>query len=364
MLEPGNFAPGVEPDAAVLPGAGSAPEAQTPANTAAPADAAREPSMLDRLRELYSPRREEPPPQPQPQENTSDVLRKQLRRLQSPWGLRREKEAVLPESLDQTADAGLPATAVEASADGSAAALPTAAGLPGLIAELEAEVSQWPRDVDGQPVDLEAWRRRQTDLHLLYLVAERSGDAISAIDGLPEEEQEFWQAMMLAMTYYRGSAATADEQEARLAATAEQLRAAVRHVQSLSPLILSRVTFCSAVNSFGNVDAFPTADFNPGQPVLLYAEIDNFRGVRTAAGMWRSEFSAVLEIRRNDEAEPIESIRISEIVDEATTPRTDYFQTYELTIPQLAPGRYAVRVSLRDKNSQQQAEASVEFNIR
>lgn len=311
--------------------------------------------MLDRLRDLYSPRREE---------NTTEVLKKQFRRLQSPWGLLREKEPVLPETVEQTAETPLvsgpsvPATPAEPSA------LPMGTRLEPLIAEMEKELRSWPGASEGQPTLPDLWRRRQTDLRLLYLIADRSSDAVSVIESLPEEEQEFWQSLMLAMTYYRGTALSSDSPEERMVSTVDQLRIAARHAQSLSPLRIRRMTFCSAVNSFGNVDSFPTADFNPGQPVLIYAEIENFRAERTANGTWRSEFSAVMEIRRNDDAEPIETIRIGDISDESMSQRTDYFQSYEMTIPQLAPGRYALKIRLRDRSSQQQAESTLEFNIR
>ncbi len=318
--------------------------------------AEREPTMLDRLRDLYSPRRDD---------NPSDVFRKQFRRLQNPWGLLRDRESEQPQSAVQSADASgtepVPAEVREPSEVVSGNT--ESRGLELLIAEIEAELEAWPRDQSGRPEHSSVWRRRQTDLRLLYLIADRSGDAVSAIELLPADEQEFWQAMMLAMACYRGLHADEDREE-RLAATADQLRSAVRHASSLSPLQIQRIAFCSAINSFGNVDTFPTADFHPGQPVLIYAEVQNFRSERTVEGHWRSRFSAVLEICRNDETQPIESIRIEEITDESTSPRTDYFQSYELTVPQLARGLYTVRISLRDTISQHQTTSSLEFNIR
>lgn len=319
----------------------------------------REPTMLDRLRDLYTPRRDD---------NPSDVIRKQFRRLQTPWGLLRDREPELPQSTEpnvQSADASVIEPAPSEVREPSEVIFggPGTRGLELLIAEIEAELRAWPRDQAGRPDQSSDWRRRQTDLRLLYLIADRSSDAVSAIELLPVEEQEFWQAMMLAMACYRGLHQDEDRDE-RLAATADQLRSAVRHASALSPLQIHRIAFCSAINSFGNVDTFPTADFHPGQPVLIYAEVQNFRSERTADGYWRSRFSAVLEICRNDESQPIESIRIEEITDESTSPRTDYFQSYELTVPQLARGLYTVRISLRDRISQHQTTSSMEFNIR
>lgn len=317
----------------------------------------REPTMLDRLRVLYTPRREE---------NPGEAIRKQFRRLPSPWGLLREREAeptVIPE---QSADAS-PFPGVQGPPSEPGAVSPSSemsSGLSTVIQQLEQTLNSWPRDSEGYPTDPDEWRRRQTDLRLLYLVADRSSDAVSAIESLPPEEQEFWQSLMLAMTYYRSTPQSGSSREELMASTGDQLKAAGRHASTLSVLSIRRVAFCSAINSFGNIDGFPSADFNPGQPVLIYAEIENFRAERTAEGTWRSDFSADLHICRNDETVPIESIRIGEIIDESTTPRMDYFQSYELTIPQLAKGHYTARISLRDKNSLQRASAALEFNIR
>lgn len=316
--------------------------------------ASREPTMFDRLRELYTPRREETP---------TEVLRKQFRRLQTPWGMLREKEPVLPQLPDQSLQIPSADSVTAMIPDEPAEQMPPGTAVQPLIDELEAELKAWRRDADGMPEDTVQWRKRQTDLRLLYLIAERSGDAASAIEMLPSAEQEFWQALMLAMTYYRTSDPDQDRAD-QLAQTADQLRTAARYAASMSPLKIRRLAFCSAINSFGNIDLFPTADFSPGQPVLIYAEVQNFRSTLTPGGTWHSEFAAVIDICRNDEMDPIESIRVSEIVDESTSRRTDYFQGYELTIPQLARGHYKMRISLRDRLSQQQTTASLGFNIR
>ena len=170
-------------------------------------------------------------------------------------------------------------------------------------------------------------------------------------------------AMMLAMSSFREDVSIT-ESEDRLQATAEQLRSAVRHLQALSPLTIRRLAFCNRINSFGNIETFPTTDFNPGQPLLIYAEIENFRSERSFAGTYESRFSAHIEILRNNESEPVESIRVAEIIDESTSPRTDYFQSYELTIPQLAPGRYTLRLLVNDEISSEDAIATLAFHVR
>ncbi|MCA9018458.1 MAG: hypothetical protein KDA77_24265, partial [Planctomycetaceae bacterium] len=122
--------------------------------------------------------------------------------------------------------------------------------------------------------------------------------------------------------------------------------------------------FCSRIQSFGTFETFPTTDFNSGQPVLVYAEIDNFRTERSKEGTYDSRFSAQIDILRNDDPGPVESIPVEGIIDQSTSPRTDYYHSYELTIPQLAPGRYTLQLTVRDEIARQEATSILPFHVR
>jgi hypothetical protein len=101
--------------------------------------------------------------------------------------------------------------------------------------------------------------------------------------------------------------------------------------------------------------------------VLIYVELDNFRSERTDAGIYRSEFSASLEIVRVDDQgeHQVDLFPLPSIEDEATVRRTDFFQSFELVIPSHLPeGTYQVRILLRDQLSQQQARATLPFTVR
>ena len=325
----------------------------------------RGPSVMDRIRDLYSPRRDEQATD----ESATELIRRPFRRLQSPWGLLRSREV-------ETADLLLPPQSVESPIADSLpesslsvgpapdAELPAPELLDMLITDFERRTSNWPRDATGTPANPARWRRLQTDLRLLHLIADHSALANAAIDGLPGEEREFWQSLTMAMSIYRDDSDDTVTNNERYLAAAEQLRTAVRQLQSLCPLTINRIAFCSRINSFGSVDSFPTTDFSPGQPVLIYAEIDNFKSQRSKMGTYQSRFSAQIDVLRNDDTEPVESIEVGELLDESTSPRTDYFQSYELTIPQLAPGRYTLRLTIQDELGSQHAISTLPFHIR
>ena len=103
-----------------------------------------------------------------------------------------------------------------------------------------------------------------------------------------------------------------------------------------------------------------------GQPLLLYAEIENHKSELTPDGRYRSVFAAMIEFYREGQSEPIASrtIRLPEIEDMCAAERTDYFQSYELTVPSLSPGKYTLHLRVRDQLSQQTATRFLPFEMR
>lgn len=316
---------------------------------------ATEPGVLERLRGLYAPR-----------PSDAEKFRKQMRRLSDPFGLLKERDE----------DAG-PTTPIEGTVEGQTAEVTEPAVQPveniektldirqlleTAIAQAETDLEEWPRTPSGRPDRPADWRRRQTDLRLMYLVAGRSADSVKIIESLPEEEQEFWQSLMLAMHSYRSEEGTA-ESDQRLLETLDHVRTAEKRLQPLAQLKIRRAVFCERINGFGQVAEFPASDFDPGQRVLIYVDVRNFQTELSAQGRFRSEFDAVIEYLREDDGEVMDTIRLPQIQDECDVERTDYFQSFELTIPALA-GRYVARVRLKDLLNQQTTEVDLPFTVR
>ena len=338
-------------------------DTEDPAVTAATANqsnsVAKEPTVLDRLRGLYAPRRDE---------SALEQNRKANRRWTDPFGLMRERE---PEVFDSPLGATSP---VPSNLEASVVTTPTVARtsiddnellLEPLIAKVEQLLAEWPRQTNGKPQNEVEWRRHQTDLRLLYMMAGRSAESMRTIDSLPEKEQEFWQTMMLAMEAYRATNDSTARTE-QLTETLEYVRTASRQLQPLSAMKIRRMNFCDRIEGFGNFSVLPSSEFNAGQPLLLYAEIENYKSELTDDGHYRSEFAARIEFIRDGETEPNASrtIQLPEIADRCTAERTDYFQSYELTIPALSPGRYTLRLRVADQLSLQTATLDLPFDIR
>lgn len=316
-------------------------------------------SMLGRLRSFYPPRLDA----------GTDRIRKQFRRFPDPFGILKEREAEASET--ETAELSPPAGASDVqeltepaqaeqsvvSADIASPATPIEAA----IQQVERELSVWPRTGSGQPERIDEWRKRQTDLRLLQMIAGRSAESIRMIESLPVDEQEYWQAMMLSMNQFRDVDPITPRRD-DVTETLNHLRTAGRRLQPLAALEIQRLMFCSRIDGFGNVAQFPTADFEPGQRILLYAGLRNFRSELTPEGKFRTEFAAEIEFRRAGDDESIETIRLPQILDECDEERTDYYQSFELTAPALE-GDYVVRITLRDMQGNQTAISELEISI-
>ena len=321
-------------------------------------EVATEPTMLDRLRGLYNPRIDE----------NTDKLRRQIRRWPDPFGLLKDREDpaapdtesnLVPGSPDagqQSADLGLPQQPPVTELT------PENSHIQAAIQELEAELSAWPQKMSGEADRAAEWRQKQTDLRLLYMIAGKSAESVRIIESLPEEEQEFWQSLMMSMNSYRETSGDADRTE-QLTESLRHLRTASKKLQPLSRLTIQRSMLCDRIDGFGNVVAFPTSNFEPGQRVIVYTELQNFQSELTDDGKYRSEFAARIEFMREGDDEVLEKIQVLQIEDLCDVERTDYFQSFELTLPALE-GKYRMRIMLRDYLSQQVAESSLEFSVR
>ncbi|MEZ6130936.1 MAG: hypothetical protein R3C59_19885 [Planctomycetaceae bacterium] len=308
-----------------------------------------EPSILDRLKGIYEPGTE------------SNARRLWKRPFQkNPWYVFRERQ----EAAETAPEPQPPVETAELPAESRNSAAEIHPLLTQLIAATEKELQAWPRQLNGSPDQIARYQRRQQDLRLLYLMADQPGGAIQAVEELPKGEQEFWQELMLGLAQYRtDDAEMANEQ--RLTSAANQIQSAVRHLAPLSSLQIRRFDICSRIHSFGRIESFPTNDFDPGQPILLYAEIENFGTEITAAGRHRTRFDAQLQIFEDGNDKPRESVDLSNITDEATSERTDYYQSFELNLPShFKTGQYRIRLRLRDRITGKLAEAHVAFQVR
>lgn len=238
------------------------------------------------------------------------------------------------------------------------ASSPWQADLNQLIAKAEREL-----EAISPPTaeSLAEYRRLQVHLRLLHLLARHPEQAITAIPSLDAADTEYWQEMFWAITY------ALDEQSSprdRAAQTIPPLNNALRRLRQQADLSIRNSAFCEEISYFGNYKRFPREEFVPGQAVLLYAEIENFRSELSSEGEYRTRLSSLVEI-----VSPTGQIgwkkSFAATEDICRNPRRDYFHNYQFNIPDRLPlGPHTLRLTVVDELSGKQATSTIKFVVK
>lgn len=233
-----------------------------------------------------------------------------------------------------------------------------------LIRNLEAELmAAAPGQTDADRLE---YIRQHVNLRMLHLVAGDVGQAVEPIPGIASADQEFWQQMIWSVSNYFDNQGM-PEASVRSAETIEQLRGAIAQLSHTADLKLRNTTFCHRIVSFGNYDRFKEDRFTTGQPVLLYAEVENFTSLRSSNDGYRTVLQSVIEIYRADDLQqPAATIPLATDTTEdfCRAQRRDYFHSYEFSIPpNLEPGLYTLVLRIIDQQSRKVATSQVNFEV-
>ncbi|QDT52289.1 hypothetical protein Pan44_02980 [Caulifigura coniformis] len=236
-------------------------------------------------------------------------------------------------------------------------------GLERLIALMEAETARLKPGTSF--TDREEYVRRHAELRMLYLMSRQPTLALQAIPEVDPETQEFWTSLTWSLSNYFDNQSIVDPAD-RAAATLERLRAAEHYLQTMARLEIRSLEFCDKIDGFGAYHPFEQDVFRPGQPVLLYAEVRNFKTDVTSAGRYRTALKSTIEIiKAGPESELIERRQFESTEDQSRSPRSDYFHSYKLDLPlHLTPGNFTLRLTLEDELSGKIGVSSIEFVVR
>jgi hypothetical protein len=245
------------------------------------------------------------------------------------------------------------------------------ADLVRLMESLEAELKDLKFAEQVEPAQKAAYIQKHVYLRMLYLMAGQEARAVTAIPDIPPADQEFWQQSFWAMSNYFDTSAMPDS-EYRATQTIAQLRTAIQKLQENARLELRNVAFCHKISSFGNFDRFPQDEFGPGQPVLVYAEVVNFKSKPATLPqkpndtMYRTQLKSSIEIHRLGPAgELVERFDFEPTEDYCHNHRRDYFHSYEFTIPQrISLGPHVMTLTVEDQLSRKVATYRLNFMVK
>lgn len=236
---------------------------------------------------------------------------------------------------------------------GSLPSLPWQAELDQLISQIERDLGQTKPIADGENADgglPNETFRKHAHLRLLYLMAQRQEEAMTAIPGVDAFQQEYWQQMVWAMSNTFDTVQFPAPSE-RASQVVPPLSSALRQMREQAALSIKNMTFCRKISYFGNYERFPRNDFTAGHEVLLYTEIENFVSAPTADGEYRTSLKSLIEIA-DSRGKTVWTKGFPSTEDFCRNPRRDYFHNYQFYIPEdLSTGAYTLKLTIVDELS-------------
>jgi hypothetical protein len=127
-------------------------------------------------------------------------------------------------------------------------------------------------------------------------------------------------------------------------------------------LAIPRTLICRQVRGFEDVVPLDPRRLSRGQPLLIYATLENFRSMPTSKG-YRTLTLSTLEIRTPD-GEVLQRQPLGTAVDLVEIPRRDFFLTHLVTIPgDLPAGDYLLDLTVDDLLKHESAHAQIAVRV-
>jgi hypothetical protein len=227
-------------------------------------------------------------------------------------------------------------------------------GLAMSISNLESELRDAPQSTPG--VDLQA------RLRMLYLLADRREDALRSIPCASPTVQEFWSQELFGLATWLDSQRVSDLSR-RAGQSQPSLAAAVHRLGEMGPLVVRNLAFITDVQSYGIYKPVAKDEFTPGQEVLLYAEVENFKSEETPKG-FHTVLQASYQVFDN-RGQRVAGQDLNAVEEHCRNPRRDFFLAYRLSLPKrIYAGKHVLQLTLVDQKSQKIGQASIEFNVK
>jgi hypothetical protein len=209
----------------------------------------------------------------------------------------------------------------------------------------------------GTPADV----ARQARLRLLLLAAGRRDEALEPIRS-DAAAADFWSNEVFGLDVLLAEGEI--PQEPRRAAEAKRhLAVALERLGETAALEVRNLAFCREVQLYGAIKRFDKYEFSPGQRLLLYAEIDNFKSEATPRGYHtslRSSYQIFDAAGRRVEQQ--ESTATEEY---CANPRRDYFLGCDFHLPKrIYPGEHTLKLTVEDLKSRKVGESSITFTVK
>lgn len=202
--------------------------------------------------------------------------------------------------------------------------------------------------------------RAKRNLATLYALSGRYADAYKLLDGVDLGKDDFLRLVFAA------ASDQVNEHQAAMAAL-EGVRAGWR---TIHPLRIPFAAFCTAARGFQDYTRYAKDEFEPGQVVGIYFELDEFASRQGAGGEY--EVSVHTEAEVLTPAPNSQVIRLPDAEHYAqdlnrrtARPLEDLCLGLRVRLPRnLITGAYQLRLTVEDRLAQKKAQTLIEFRIK
>jgi hypothetical protein len=251
---------------------------------------------------------------------------------------------ILPESADR-----IPQAAPRADA-----AAPVSMPTDAYEMSLAKLVTDYPRDLGNQ-----------LDYQLLRFVRDEPTPELSNVSQLSDEDRDILLALMDGLNNFR--AATRNDGNVMLNRKIQPLLDMADRLRSEAQLSIPTVAFCSKVSRFGVYEPMRSSRFAAGRnnDLIVYCEVGNFNSIQGSDRIWRTRLrqDMVLYTDTGLAVWP-EKPNSATILDESRNRRHDFFIPTRVRLPSsLAAGKYVLKITLTDEESNRIVEASSPLEI-
>jgi len=199
-------------------------------------------------------------------------------------------------------------------------------------------------------------------LRMLYLLDGQRDEALRPIPSMAPAMQEFWSEQLYGLATLM-ECELISEPSRRKAEAKQHLDAAAAKLGESCSLVVRNLAFVTDIQSFGTYKPFDKYEFVPGQTVLLYAEVENFKSAETAKGFHTATRSSYQIF--DSSGKRIAEHEFSPSEECCRQPRRDFFIGYEFSLPQrIYPGKHVLQLTVADLNSQKIGQSQIEFTIK
>ena len=198
-------------------------------------------------------------------------------------------------------------------------------------------------------------------LRLLQQLAGQDEQALSPIAGASPSMQDYWSKQMFTIATFLDSQRQPDDKR-RAAGSLVHLDQARAKLSELAKLQIRNLTFVDSVDGYGVYQQREATQFQPGQQVSMYCEIENFQCISTKTGYQTLLATSYEVVDLNGQR--VDGRDFPEVEDFCQNVRRDFHMQYGIDLPtRIYPGKYELKLVVTDRHSHKIGQASVPFEI-